>query len=296
MRRIVLIANPAARRGRGAESAVRAACAALGRAVETHWTAGPGDAARLARTLGPALRPEDLLFVLGGDGAVVEAVGALAGLGVAIGVIPGGTGNQLARVLGLPLDPARAAAAIIAAGGTARALDLGVLGDGRRFALTAGVGLDAAMIAGASPAAKRRLGVAAYVLSAARAVYAARPFAVRVEADGRVFERTAGLAMIANVGEMMSGWLALGPGVAPDDGWLDVCVLSPAGVADAATLVRRMWRRDFRDDGRMLFVRAREVRLTAPAGVPAQADGELLDAPDLAARVLPGAARFLVPA
>lgn len=298
MRRAVLIANPAARRGRSAEPRVRSALAALGCELETHWTTGSGHAAQLARTLAPAISAADdtLLCVLGGDGTVVEAAGALAGSGVPIGILPGGTGNQLALLLGLPRDPARAAVAHLRNAGATRTFDLGALESGHWFALTAGVGMDAAMIAGASSAAKRRFGVAAYVRSAAAAVLAARTFAVRVEADGQVFEREAGLAMIANVGTIMEGRFGLGPGVEPDDGWLDVCVLSPAGVADGAALAWRMARRDFRDDPRMLFVRARQVRLTAPEGVPAQADGEMLASPDLTARVVPGAACFLAPA
>jgi diacylglycerol kinase family enzyme len=297
VRRVVLIANPAARRGGSAEPRVRAALAARACELETHWTSGPGHAAHLARALAPAsLVAGDMLCVLGGDGTVVEAAGALAGTGVPIGILPGGTGNQLARLLGLPLDPARTARVLLQGAGATRTLDLGALDDGRWFALTAGVGMDAAMIGGASPAAKRRFGVAAYVRSALAAVLAARTFAVRVEADGQVYEREAGLAMIANVGAIMDGRFGLGPGVEPDDGWLDVCVLSPAGVADGVALAWRMARRDFRADPRMLFVRARHVRLTAPEGVPAQADGEMLASADLAARVVPGAACFLTAA
>lgn len=296
MRRAVVIVNPAARGGRSAEPAVRAAFAARGVSLEVVRTGGPGDAARIAGDVARGLGADDgRLFVLGGDGTVVEAASALVGSGHAIGILPGGTGNQLARLLRIPLHPARAVGALLAAEGAARTLDLGALDGTRHFALTAGAGIDAAMIAGASPAAKRRFGVGAYVLSGTRAMLAARGFDVRIEADGRVFERRAELAMIANVGELLDGRIGLGPGIAPDDGWLDVCVLSPRGAADGAALAWRMVRRDFRDDPRMLFVRAREVRLEVAADVPTQADGELLAPAPLVARVVPGGARFLYP-
>lgn len=286
----LLIVNPAARGGRSAEAEALAAFAALGVAVDVRRTTGPGDAGRIAAREAQGQR----LFVLGGDGTVMEVVSSLVGRDIAVGVLPGGTGNQLARHLGIPLRVRRAVAAL--AGASSTRLDLGRLADGRHFALTAGFGLDAAMILGASPALKRRIGVGAYFWSATRAVMAMRPFAVRIEADGKYFEREAGLAMVANVGAVMDGRFGLGPGVRPDDGWLDVCVVSPRGLADGVTLAARMARRDFRDDPRMFFTRAREVRMEAPAGVPAQADGEVLDVTRLEAAVVPGAAYFLAPA
>lgn len=286
----LLIVNPAARGGRSAEGEALAAFAALGVSVDVRRTSGPGDAARIAarEATGPHL------FVLGGDGTVMEVVGALVGREVAVGVLPGGTGNQLARHLGIPLSVRRAVGAL--AGATRTRLDLGRLDEGRHFALTAGFGLDAAMILGASPALKRRIGVGAYFWSATRAVMGMRPFVVRIEADGKLFEREAGLAMICNVGAVMDGRFGLGPGVSPDDGWLDVCVVSPRGLADGVTLATRMARRDFRDDARLFFIRAQRVRLEAPAGVPAQADGEVLPLSRLDATVVPGGAQFLAPA
>jgi diacylglycerol kinase (ATP) len=238
-------------------------------------TTATGDAGRFAG----AAPVDHLIFVLGGDGTVMEAVGALVGTGRPVGILPGGTGNQLARHLGIPLHIGAAVRALKA--GHRCALDLGRLGDGRHFALTAGLGLDAALIAGASRRAKRWLGVGAYFLSAARPVLTARPFPVRVVADGRTIEREAALAMIANVGS--------------DDGWLDLCILSPRGLADGVALGTKLLRHDFREDRRMLYVRARDVRIEAPAGVPAQVDGELLAATTLHARVVPKGAWFLGP-
>lgn len=285
----LLIVNPAARGGRSAEGAALAAFAAAGIAPRLHRTTAPGHAAQLAAQEAR----EDAVFVLGGDGTVMEAVGALVGRENAVGVLPGGTGNQLARHLGIPLHVPRAVTALA----TARTvtMDLGRLADGRYFSLTAGVGLDAEMIARTSTAAKRRFGVAAYVASAAQALPGAQAFTVTVTADGQRFERRASLAMIANVGAIMDGRFGLGPGVVPDDGWLDCCVLSPDGFADGLRLAWRMARRDFRPDPQMLFVRAKTLRLEATSGTPAQADGELLPSPILEASVVPRAARFLAP-
>ncbi|MBX3174527.1 MAG: hypothetical protein KF709_08930 [Gemmatimonadaceae bacterium] len=285
----LLIVNPAARGGRHAEAEALAACRSVGIAPRVVRTTAAGDAARIAAD-GPDDAP---ILVLGGDGTVMEAVGARVGRPTPIGILPGGTGNQLARHLGIPLNVTRAVRALV--GAEELRLDLGRLSDGRYFALAAGVGLDAAMIQGASPASKRRLGVGAYVLSAVKAVFAARPFAVRVSVDGRVEERDVGLAMIANVGAVMDGRFRLGPNARPDDGLLDVCLLSPSGVGDALRLASWMARGVFPDDSRLWHAQGRHIRVEAAANVAAEADGELLEAPILDAEVVPLAARFLAP-
>lgn len=285
----LLIVNPAARGGRASEGAALAAFSRLGISPRVARTTAEGHAAVLAA----AERGDGDVYVLGGDGTVMEVVGALVGRTNAVGVLPGGTGNQLARHLRIPLSVPRAVAALERSRRVT--MDLGRLADGRYFSLTAGVGLDAEMIARTSKSAKRRFGVAAYVASAARALPGAKPFSVRVRADGQQHELSASLAMIANVGAVMDGRFGLGPGVVPDDGWLDLCVLSPRGFADGLRLAWRMARRDFRPDPAMLFIRAKSLRIEAAEGVPAQADGELLARATLEATVVPGAARFLAP-
>ncbi len=262
-------------------------CRAAGVTPRVVRTTAPGHAAEIARAESDGAP----ILVLGGDGTVMEVVGALVGRGVPVGILPGGTGNQLARHLRIPLHVGRAARAL--ANARPVSLDLGRLTDGRYFSLAAGLGVDAAMIAGASAESKRRFGVGAYVWSAARALLGARLFPVRIVADGKVFEREAALAMIANVGAVMDGRFSLGPGVSPTDGWLDLCVLTPRGIDDALTLAARMAAGRFAEDPRMLFVRARSIRVEAPEGIGAEADGELLVAPILDATVVPQGASFL---
>lgn len=285
----LLIVNPAARGGRSAEGAALAAFTKAGLTPRLHRTTAAGHAAQIAADEAG----EGNVFVLGGDGTVMEAVGALVGRETAVGILPGGTGNQLARHLGIPLDVSRAVPALLA--GAAQPMDLGRLGDGRYFSLTAGFGIDAAMIAGASPTAKRRFGVGAYVWSAALAMPQMRSFRIRVTVDGEALECEAALAMVANVGAVMDGRFGLGPGISPTDGALDLCVLSARGLGDGLGLAWRMARRDFRPDRRMLFRRGQSLRIEALDATPAQADGELLSTPILDVQTVPAAARFLAP-
>lgn len=289
MRAPLLIVNPAARGGRSAEAEALSACRAAGLEPRVRRTEAAGHAARIAAAEADA----EPVLVLGGDGTVMEVVGALVGRDVSVGILPGGTGNQLARYLGIPLSVPRAVRALAQA--RTVAMDLGRLGDGRYFSLTAGFGLDAAMIAGADPALKRRVGVGAYVWSAARALPAMRSFRVRAQVDGETIESDVALAMIANVGAVMDGRFGLGPGIAPTDGLLDLCLFAAAGLGDGVGLAWRMARRDFRPDPRMTFRRGRHIRLEAIGNVAAQADGELLHLPILEASVVPASARFLAP-
>lgn len=289
MRSPLLIVNPAARGGRSAEAEALRACERAGLAPRLHRTTAAGDAARIAA----AESGDGTILVLGGDGTVMEAVGALVGRKNAVGILPGGTGNQLARLLGIPLDVSRAVRALVSA--PVVTMDLGRLREGRYFSLTAGFGIDAAMIAGADKSLKRRFGVAAYVWSATRSLPRMRNFRVRATVDAEVIEAQVAMAMVANVGTLMDGRLGLGPDISPADGMLDLCLYSAKGISDGLGLAWKMARRDFRPDPRMIFRRGHRIRLEAPEGIPAQADGELLDGPILEASVVPAAARLLAP-
>ncbi|HEX7123122.1 MAG TPA: acylglycerol kinase family protein, partial [Gemmatimonadaceae bacterium] len=97
--RVLLIVNPASRRGMRGRDRVRQAFEDSGVRCDETVTSHPGHAAELA-VQGDA----DAVFVLGGDGTVMEVVGALADTGKPVGVLPGGTGNLVARMLGVPLD------------------------------------------------------------------------------------------------------------------------------------------------------------------------------------------------
>lgn len=282
--------NPASRRGLAAEGPAATALRAAGVDVELVRTTHPGHAAEIVRGRASA---HDAIFAVGGDGTAMEAAGEAAVAGPPVGIIPAGTGNQLARHFGIPRHAARAVRALL--GGVERRIDVGRLVGGRRFALTAGFGFDVAMIAGASSALKRRLGVAAYVLRAVPALLRNRRMAIRATVDGVTFERECALAMIANVPSVMNGMLATGPDVQLDDGLLDLCVFDAATAFDAIAVVWRCARRDFRPGPWLLCTRGRDIRIeTVPVSV-AQADGELLPPGPLQATVEPGGACFLVP-
>ncbi len=252
-----------------------------------------GHAAELALGVG---RNYDVVFTLGGDGTAMEVAGALAGSDIPIGVLPGGTGNLLARALGIPRNVERAVHSLME--GDSRRIDLGVV-QGHRFAVAAGVGIDASMVAETPPWMKRRLGIFAYTIIATRAALRAvifrRFFIARVEVDGEIIERRAAAVLFANFGAILEDRISFGPDILVDDGVLDCCIFSPSHLWDAMRIMWRVTRRDFRPDPALLYRKGARFRIETVPILPIQADGELLGLTPADVSVEPLAARLLVP-
>ena len=290
VRRALLITNPASRRGARELGRAMAAFAGRGVQVDTVLTERGGHAAMIAGELGAHY---DAVFTLGGDGTAMEVLHVSALLERPVGVLPGGTGNLLARALGTPLNTRRAVHALL--DGDERVIDLGVLADGRTFSFAAGVGIDVTMLERASPRLKRRFGVLAYVAAGARAALSAPPFRLDATVDGQHHTFHATAALVANFGTVLGGLLQLGPAIVPDDGMLDLCVFAPRTMGDVVKLGWRMLRHDFREAPHMSFLRGRNIRLETTPVRMAQADGELIGPTPLDCHVLPNAARLLAP-
>jgi diacylglycerol kinase (ATP) len=297
IRRALLIVNPGARQAAERESIAARTFAEQRVEIEVARTRGAGDAAEIARTLvaGGAV---DAVFTLGGDGTAMEVVGALAGGDTPVGILPGGTGNLIARTLGIPLRVGDAVRVLLA--GDAARIDLGLVqrdGDPpRHFAFAAGVGIDARMIEETPARLKRRLGVLAYALSASRAILAGERFPVRVVVDGEEIRRDAAAVMIVNFGAVLGDLIRFGPGIRHDDGLLDLCLFAPRSAADAVRILWRLVRKDFRDDASLVYRAGREFLVEPATPRVAQADGELLGQTPIVVRVVPLAATLLVPA
>jgi diacylglycerol kinase family enzyme len=174
----------------------------------------------------------DLVVVAGGDGTVRVVCAELAGTGIPIAVLPAGTGNLLARNLGISLD-LDAALAELLDGSEQRIDSVKIEGDqlaGDRFVVMAGLGLDAAIIADAPDSLKKHVGWAAYVVSTVKNLN--HPF-VRVEItidDQPPVRRRARTVVIGNVGTLQAN-IPLLPDAKPDDGKIDLVVLAPRRIS-----------------------------------------------------------------
>src|SRR6185503_5858835 len=219
--RALLITNPAA--ARTEDVAVRAVVETLERGgwqVELCATGGPGDARRLAEQA--VVDRMDVVTVFGGDGTTMQAAAALVGTDVALGVIPGGTGNLLAGNLRIPASPARAARALVA--GRPRPFDLGRMeraGGAQYFAVACGAGYDARVMAATLSEHKRRWGMVAYAATTLRLIGGIRSATHIITIDGVEYDAHAAMVLVANCGEVIPPFVKLGAGIRPDDGLLD---------------------------------------------------------------------------
>jgi diacylglycerol kinase family enzyme len=217
----------------------------------------------------------DVVFACGGDGTVMACVGALVGTEVALAVLPAGTGNLLAANLGLPDDPAAGVEVAVRLG--RRKIDVGIVED-RAFAVMAGMGFDAAMVGGAPERLKKHLGWAAYAVSAARHLRA-RPMRVEVRMDDRPpLHRRARSVLVANVGRLQAG-IRLLTDAEPDDGLLDVALITPRKLRHWAVLAGSVLLRRDRTP-RMELYRARRVEVISDRPQPRQLDGDVIEPAD----------------
>lgn len=177
----------------------------------------------------------DLVFLWGGDGLVQRCIDAVAGSDVALAIVPAGTSNLLARNLGLPMDIEGAVA--VGLNGTRRRLDVGRFNN-ERFAVMAGVGIDAAMIRDAEGVLKDRLGRAAYVWTGLKNLRV-KPVGAEITVDGvHWFSGESTCVLIGNVGSLFAG-IEVFSDARPDDGLLDVGVVTADGVGQWARTVAK---------------------------------------------------------
>ncbi|WP_238174146.1 diacylglycerol/lipid kinase family protein [Kribbella kalugense] len=216
----------------------------------------------------------DLVLVAGGDGTVRVVCAELAGTAIPAAVLPGGTGNLLARNLGISLELDDALYELLD-GSEQRIDSVRIKGDNLpddRFVVMAGFGLDAAIIEDAPDDLKKRVGWAAYVVSTLKNLN--HPF-VRVEItvdDQPPVRRRARTVVIGNVGTLQAN-IPLFPDATPDDGRIDLVVLAPRRISHwprlALGLVIKSWRE--RDVERFIGTR---IQVRADRVVRRQLDGD----------------------
>jgi YegS/Rv2252/BmrU family lipid kinase len=286
-----LIVNPSAGGGRAGRAlpAVQAALAALGVEQTTHLTRDLPHAEELTRE---AAREGALAIALGGDGLVGAVAAQLAGHpGSVLGVLPGGRGNDFARVLGIPEDPADACEVI--AKGVARSIDLGSVDD-RYFACIASAGFDsdANRIANEAPS---WLGGQVYAYGALRALASWKPATFTIELDG--VDRTyRGYSIIAANSSCYGGGMRIAPDAELDDGLLDVVLTEHIGRLRFLLKLGKVFKGTHVSEPNVHVLRGRELRISADRPFTIYADGDPIGELPVVVRSVANAVRVLVPA
>ena len=299
MGRVLLIANPVAARTR--DSTRHRVVEYLGREgwqVEIAVTTSPGDARELAAQ--GVAAGVDAVAVFGGDGTSMQAAAALVGTGVALALIPGGTGNVLAGNLRIPSNPLRAARSLVK--GSRRTIDLGrvVLPDGEHyFGVACGAGVDAAVMGGAKIANKRRWGIGAYFSSMFRALPRIKSSLCTVTVDGRAFDVKAAVVLIMNCGEMIPPLVRIRPEINPEDGMLDLVAIAAdtpwEGIRGLLRVVLDGRRKEIRETPYIRYARGTRFSVECAEGLPVQFDGDPVGRTPFTAEVRPQALTVMVP-
>lgn len=288
-RRYLLLVNPAAAGGRSAGRLpeVESALAAAGlehRTVTTRDMEHGCDEARRASAAG------EVPVVMSGDGLIGRVGGCLVGGEVPLGIIPGGRGNDLARVLGIPTDPAGAVAVLAA--GEERVIDVGEANDAR-FLCIASCGFDSDANRIANEARWVR-GPLVYAYAALRALAVWKPARFTIEADGADRSFTGYAVAVAN-SKAYGGGMFVAPAAELDDGLLDVVTTAEVSKLRFLRGLPKVFSGEHVDNPEVDCHRAREVTIEADRPFAVFADGEHITDLPATIRLLPAALRVLAP-
>ena len=281
------LVNPASGGGRAPASAVPVArlLRDAGARVELTYSTGPVGCADLARAC--AARG-DVVVAVGGDGMLASVAGAVAEADGVLGVVPSGRGNDFARMLGLPGDPAALARVLLEAS-PERVDVVEVAGRTVLGGVYAGVDSLASEIVDRSQRLPRSV---QYPYAAVRSLLAFTPACFTVEVGGERLEQAAYTVVVANSGYYGAG-MHVAPGASVTDGLLDVVVVRAASRLRLVRSMPRLYAGTHVDLDEVTVLRGTEVRVSASRPLTAYGDGERLAPLPLVARVRPAALAVL---
>ncbi|MEO6473214.1 MAG: YegS/Rv2252/BmrU family lipid kinase [Aeromicrobium sp.] len=239
----------------------------------------------------------DLIIAAGGDGTVRVVCDEVARTGVAVGILPHGTGNLLARNIGIPLNIKDALDTVF--NGQDRAIDLATYScdaaEDTVFLVMAGLGMDAAIMTGVDDQLKSKVGWVAYFVSGVKSLtFPAIKVQISVD-DGDFVKFRARTVVVGNVG-FLQGGIPLLPDAEIDDGLLDVVVIAPKRFLGWLAIIARVLTRHRRTDKRLDRMTGRKVVIHAEKPTPMQLDGDPIgEGTEITIEVQPGVLLIRVP-
>jgi YegS/Rv2252/BmrU family lipid kinase len=288
---LTLIVNPSAGGGKAgrALAEVQASLRRLGLDHHTERTRGLDHARELARAAAAA---GDTAVAFGGDGLVGAVAGALSdGEGV-LGVLPGGRGNDFARAIGIPLEPA--AACEVLRSGVVRSLDLGEV-DSRTFIGIASCGFDsvANRIANETRLVRGKL---VYAYGALRALVGWKPATFTVELDGGEVRTVTGYTVAAANSRAYGGGMIMAPDASLEDGQLEIVIVGDAPKLRFLMLLPTVFNGEHVNQPNVEVIRSATARISASRPFTMYADGDSIAELPVTVSARPAAVRTIVPA
>jgi YegS/Rv2252/BmrU family lipid kinase len=288
-RRFALLVNPASAGGK-ALKALPVVHETLDRLAAPHRTVTTRSIEHAAEEAARAVELGETVAALGGDGLLRPLAAALKGTNSALAVIPGGRGNDLARVLGIPTDPAEAAA--VAVDGPERLLDVASV-DGTPFLGIASFGFDSDCNRIANDAKLVR-GNAVYLYSALRALAAWKPAAFSVTVDGERHDAT-GYSVAVGNSKAYGGGMFILPQAELDDGKLDVLISKETSKLNFVRQLPKVFKGAHIDSPYAQFLRGETIEVSSDRPFVIYADGDPIGATPATMRVERRCLRVIVP-
>ena len=286
MPRALILTNPNSRNGQ----------ADLSAALETLRRGGiepvmPPSDCEVTEAIARVADDIDLLIVGGGDGTLHTVINARSNFDLPLGILPLGTANDLARTIGLPMDPQACAQVIV--DGRKRRIDLGEI-NGRYFFNVASLGISTEVTRILNRDLKARFGVFGYLISLWRAAAKRRVIKADLRFEGRRHRCRAIQVSVGN-GRHYGGGMTIAADADIDDGMLDVVVVAPQSLFPRVhhLLLFRLGRHELNRDIR--HYRVTEIELDTGIALPITTDGELTTSTPARFRVLPKALDVFVP-
>lgn len=288
---LTLIVNPAAGRGKGekAHPGIARHMERLGLNFRTLFSEGPGHIEELARD--SAAKGSDAVVACGGDGTFHEVINGLDGHGIPVGIIPCGTGDDLAFNLGIPFDYFEACRTL--AEGTVRRVDLARAGE-RVYACIAGAGFDSMVNRAANEGARFLKGTSVYVYSMLKTLISFKPLEMSIEADD--FHYTGRVMFVVAANSMSyGGRMKIAPMAAMDDGYLDLIIVEEISKFELLRVFPRVFSGKHVDHPCIRHHRTKSLKLSSPRSLELFSDGEYVQDLPVKIEVLPKALPIIVP-
>ena len=289
-RRITLIINPnsGTLSKKGIETWLPARIERLGYIVDVRHTSGPGDATQIAANC--ADRGDYGVLACGGDGTVNEVASGLIGTQTALGILPAGSGNGLARHIGIPVDISLSLRVL--AQNNIQACDYGTV-NGRPFFCTYGMGFDAAV--SQRFAKKHRRGLNSYLQSALDEFIKYRPAKYEITVGDEVVTDKAFLVAVCNASQYGNNAF-IAPSASISDGMLDVIVVHDGNILEKAWMGVEMLTGALGNHGRVRVFRTASLKIRAKDPAPSHLDGDPTKfEEEVDIKCVPGQLRIFVP-
>lgn len=289
----LFIVNPIAGSGHCKER-FEEACAVLkvrGVSFRTKYTESAGHASKLAQDA--VLEGAKYIVAVGGDGTVREVASAICcNTGVRFGILPFGTGNDLASALRIPTDPVEAAELILK--GEALPTDLGSA-NGRIFTNICGLGFDVEVLRNTEKHKKGRSGMLPYFLGIIDSLLHRKKLHTYISVDGAEETEIDALLIAVCNGISFGGGMKVAPEAKQDDGLFDICIAKWVGFFRLIALLPTFIKGKHLGKKPIIYMRGKEITIRTDGRFTVELDGELIEKTPLECRIVAGAIDIVRP-